>query len=212
MNARDRRLRELLRAADPARDAAELSAAEVARMRRSVLAVADAETRSCLAWPTLAFAVAAVVALALSVVLWRTTALPESTASGAQATTSSGDPAPASKAVQQSSPRPTPLAARSVVAATPRPTPDVPLLEAAAPSAPHRSAPSTRRRATTTADARTDDRRDLSAPREAPSPTDPTAPDTVVAAQPEREPRPYQIQLTAPGGTRIVWLLTAPSG
>ena len=39
-----------------------------------------------------------------------------------------------------------------------------------------------------------------------------TAPRTMTIAQAPREREPYQLQLTAPGGTRIVWVLTADNG
>src|SRR5262245_20950393 len=72
MNARNERLRQLLREADVAREVPELDANEVARLRRAVLTAADREERSWLARPGVALAFAAVMAaVVVGFALWR---------------------------------------------------------------------------------------------------------------------------------------------
>ena len=72
MNERGEQLRRLLRAADPAREASELAAGEVARLRRRVLSAVDAEKRHWLARPSFALAfAAATAAVVVGLALWR---------------------------------------------------------------------------------------------------------------------------------------------
>lgn len=215
MNGRqegDARLRRLLREADPAYGAPELDAAEVARLRRTVLGATEREPRSWLPWPaaSLAFA-AALAAVVVGLALWRSDLAWKPAPGENRAATSLAAQTPSTLHTEEPSPArevsPT-SETRSTMAATGttgRPP---------APTAAARVDVETIHRSRTNEAMRSSRR---SPPRAIDSttatPTDPAPAETVAAAQPASEPpQPYQLQLTAPGGTRIVWLLTSSSG
>lgn len=216
MNERDERLRRLLRDADPAREAPELGAAEVARLRRTVLGAAEREPRAWLSRPTLSWAfAAAVAAIVVGLALWRLdlTWKPatgeDRTASAVPAQTpSSRHAAPASTARDAS----LNTAGSSTVATTKPGGP--PVLTTSATGA-HAEVASAHRSGTNQGP-RIGPRSSPRATHSPASTAEPSAaapPETIAAAQPPSEPQqPYQLQLTAPGGTRIVWLLTSSSG
>ena len=202
MNGRDERLRELLRDADPARQAPEVGAAEVARMRRTVLSAVHREERPWSARPSFALAcAAAMAAVVLGLALWRFGLTWKPTADEHRAARPSTTPGASPTTSARSA---------TVSAAKPR-SPSVAATSAAAAHAELASAG----RSTATAAARARRRSSGRAIDSAPArPSIDTAPaETMAAAQPASEPQPpYQLQLTAPGGTRIVWLLGSSSG
>ena len=199
MKARDERLRQLLRDADPARTAPELGADEVARLRRAVVGGVEHATFPWWARPGFAFALAAAVAIVvLGLALWRFETPREPVPSDRRTAASPATPLPRDRNAVQ-------------------PVPD--RVASARPSA--RQPAGTRRGVPATpAIGRDTARRPSPSRRPTQSPPQPVAPpaastptETVAAAVPASEPQqPYQLQLTAPGGTRIVWLLTSPSG
>ena len=195
MSGRDEALRRLLRDADPARDAAELPAVDVARLRRSVLRPTARETRRPLAPLAWAAALAAVVlALAIGLALSRTPPPPEASPNRLHASASPPGIAP---------PR--------------RPANDhLSSTTATAPTLPRAGDASRPRLAASSGSARIHHRRSQPVSRarqQIASPPSTAMPaEEVVATQTAPEQPPYQLQLTAPGGTRIVWLLTNPSG
>jgi hypothetical protein len=187
MNERDRRLRALLRDADPVVGAPELSPEDAARMRRSAMAAATERRPSGFAAPAwrvaLAVAAAAALAVGLGLLLQR-----ERSSVGA-----------ASPARDASLPRPQPPHEATVAtAAAPRPSPEPPTH--AEPLSPRTAAAAAPR-------ARGDEpapavRRERPATRSEPATTVASA----TISSPAK-PQPYQLQLTTPGGTRIVWVL-----
>jgi hypothetical protein len=211
MNERDERLRELLRAADAAAEAPELGEGEVAWMRQRVLRAASEvppRKRAARAW-VLAGATA-LLALAIGLALTR---MPDTRdASPARG----GAPSRAEVSTPQLPPsRP---ASGDVQAASPssakRPN-------SSAPARPRAAAESAERAPTQLASRGSDGdngaarvRTDSRAARPARSHTNAgeSAPPEVTIAQAAPERQPYQLQLTAPGGTKIVWVLTADNG
>lgn len=209
VNERDERLRELLRAADPAADAPELGEGDVAWMRQRVLrAAGEVPSRKKAARAWMLAGAAALIALAVGLVLYRTVAGPRTAA------TPRGDSlqADASPPARSLAPRETndeePAARPSRViggGGAPAPAPAttegsaVPPVELASRASEDAGTKGSRARPSNAASHR---RR---------APAEP-APRPMTIAQASREREPYQLQLTAPGGTRIVWVLTADNG
>ncbi len=209
MNERDERVRELLRAADPAAHAPELGEGDVSWMRQRVLRAASevpSRKRAERAWALAGAAV--LLALAVGLVLYRamqeprTAAAPRGASLRADASPSTDVPARLETSDEKPARHPSRVA-NGGVAPAPAPataegsaTHPVELASHAADNAgdgapsPSTAAPH-RRRAPAAAEA---------------------APRAVTIAQAPREREPYQLQLTAPGGTRIVWVLTADNG
>ena len=215
MNARDERLRQLLRDADPAREAAELGADEMARLRRTVVGAAEREPQPWLPRPAIALAfAAAMAAIVVGLALWRFDLAWKSMPDEDRAATSLRTPKPSSHhGARPSTTRevpPTPGAGSTIAAITTAGSASVLTTSATATRAEGASAHRNRAR-----EPRTSPR---SSPRAIDSPPAGTpaagaAAETIAATQPASEPqRPYQLQLTAPGGTRIVWVLTSSSG
>lgn len=209
MNERDERLRELLRAADPAQEVPELGEGEAAWMRQRVLRAAEeqpARRRTAGAW--VLAGTLAVLAIAIGLVLLRTT--PPASPAAQQGASLQADTTPSertSPARTGGNPRVATHSSRADTVVS-RPSPAPP--NDAAPAAALAS--------------RGDDGVDARASRVGPRTTNPTrrrpltdvtaeaTPREAVIAQARVERQPYQLQLTAPGGTRIVWVLTADNG
>lgn len=216
MNGRDERLRHLLRDADPAREVPELGTDDVTRLRRTVLGAVDREERTRSARPSFALAIAAAMAAVVcGLALWRIGLEWKSTPNGDRATASvrplvpSGHHDARPSTTREALPT---ASAGATTAATATP---------GSSSVPTTSA-TTGRAELVSAHRNTTSREPRASPQSSPRAIDSlpagltaeTAPaETVAAAQPVSEPpQPYQLQLTAPGGTRIVWLLTSSSG
>jgi len=214
MNERGEQLRRLLRAADPAREASELAAGEVARLRRTVLSAVDAEKRHWLARPSFAVAfAAATAAVVVGLALWRFGLTWKATATDERAATSVRPQTPTTHhGARAATTRETSPVGSAGVSAAATATPGSSSVPAG-PATAERAAVASARRNTTSRGPRTGPR---SSPRATHSPAaaaEPAPAETVAAAQPRNESQqPYQLQLTAPGGTRIVWLLTSSSG
>jgi hypothetical protein len=188
----DHRLVELLRDADPAADAAELTDAEARAIRRAALRALPVRRPSWLATPAwsaaIAAAVVALLAVGIVVALRNVTPPPEAARqAGGSATVPRVPPT-------------VPVAPRDATASVSE-TPSAP---GAATSAPPAGEP--------TRVARRASRRDAadataSRPGSRPVPPGATRPVVEVAAVAPPERPPVQLQLTAPGGTRIVWIL-----
>jgi hypothetical protein len=185
MNApNDHRLVELLRDADPAADAAELTDAEARAIRRAALRALPVRRPSWLATPAWSAAIAAAVValLAVGIVV----------------------------ALRNVTPPPEAARQASGSATVPRVPPTLRVAPAdATASVPETSAPPA---GEPTRVARRASRRDAadataSRPGSRPVPPGATRPVVEVAAVAPPERPPVQLQLTAPGGTRIVWIL-----
>ncbi len=213
MNEQNGRLRHLLRDADPARDAPELVTAEAARLRRTVLGALEREPRAWPSRPAIAWALAAALAAAVTgLALWRFDATRKAAPREDRAATSvpmrtpktrHDGPPPAAREASRAS------EGTAIAATTTSGRPSLPTTAATPARAEVAAVP--RHRAHE--GPRTGPRSSPPA-IQSPAPPGETAPtETLAAAQPASEPRqPYQLQLTAPGGTRIVWLLTSSSG
>ncbi len=190
--AREEALRALLRAADPAAAARELSAVELARLRRATLDALRQRRRARATMPrrAVALAAAALVALALGTLVRAHHATAMRPERGAKRANASSGTFPAAS--------PSPVALSTAQSASTLPTPP----GAAAPAGTRPTA-STRGRGS---------RRGRPS-RPSPVGEGPrlaSALPAATAAQgiaPSRDPLPFQIQLTTPGGTRIVWVL-----
>ena len=184
--SRDDRLRALLRDADPAAGAPPLPPADLAHIRQAASAALAAPARS-LGWRPFAWAAtAAVVLLALGFAI-----------AGRQERVA---PAPqvAAAAPVQSSPRPVAGASSAAMPAVPAAAAATLAAEAAPRATRHPSRPASGR-----ATAPLVGRQRLAA---SPSAAAAATVATVTTAPPR------QIQLTTPGGTRIVWVLESSPG
>jgi len=218
MSERDERLRQLLRDADPAREVPELAADDVTRLRRTVLSAVDREERPWSPRPSFALAfAAATAAVVLGLALWRFGLTWKSAPNEDRAASSVGPQMPSGhyatrpSTTQEASPA---ASASSTTASTA--TRRNPSVAAAAGSAAtgHAELASAHHDAATeeTLTRRRGSERAIDSAR-AGATTETARAETLAAAQPASEPQqPYQLQLTAPGGTRIVWLLTSSSG
>ncbi len=214
MNERDERLRELLRAADPAAEAPELGEGELAWMRQRVLRAAEeqpARRRAARAW-VLAGA-AALVALAIGMVITRIFDMREAPPARGGA--------PLRAAVSTPRPSPSRPASGKFQTATPPSSAKKPGSSASprrrtAAEPAERTATQLASRASDgdSGDARPRLRTGSRAARPTRSHTNvgASAPPEVTIARAVPERQPYQLQLTAPGGTKIVWVLTADNG
>jgi hypothetical protein len=208
MSGRDEQLRHLLRDADPANEAQELGTAEVARLRRTVLGAAERGPRAWMPPSTIALAfAAALAAVVFGLALWRVDLMrrreprdDRAAASLPMQTPNRRDGGPASMAPHLSSAAGSTSAAAAAPGAASALTTS-PTAARAEVAMVHRGASEGPRTAP------------RSSPRVIHSPAASAPVETVAAAQPPSEPQqPYQLQLTAPGGTRIVWLLSSSSG
>jgi hypothetical protein len=209
MSDRDDRLRELLRDTDPARGVPELGEGETAWLRQRVLRAAR-ERRAPL--PRRAWVLAGAAALlALAIGLLQTTVVDRPGAPPAP---------PRAPARAERSPHQGPSSTRRGADGQLAP----PSLQAASATAsePHSARPATD--ATPTAELAARGAHEVAAAASRPQPsakpparrhpraTGDGAEREPAIAQAAVEHHPYQLQLTAPGGTRIVWVLAADNG
>lgn len=186
-SGREERLRAVLRQGDPAGTEPGLAPEEVRRMRRAILAAPaeTAEPRRGGFWlPALATAAAAALILALTLGLWRvhTHSAVRPLETGRQAV---AVPEPAIPEEMAAPPAavPAPPTDHLPAQAPRRPRPRRPALEPA---------------------------RLASAPEASPIPD--VEPDSFLAPdEPPAEPPLRQVQLEAPGGTRVIWMLSTES-
>ncbi|HEV8240842.1 MAG TPA: hypothetical protein VGS57_15865 [Thermoanaerobaculia bacterium] len=224
MKSRNERLRQLLREADPAPDAGELGAGEVQRLRRAMLAAAKSDARPRLARPAYALAFAAAVAAVVAgVALSRFDARRRSSPHDVRTASSSRHADVARAGVQpprlgETTSSPDASQALAALHGTAG-SPSSPAASSPAPmGADHRAGLHTPSGTSGSGQhaPRAIDSTTLAAihpPSTAVAPSDVAPVESVAAVRPASEPQqPYQLQLTAPGGTRIVWLLTDPSG
>jgi hypothetical protein len=185
------RLVELLRDADPAAGIPELTSAQVEALRRAAFRALPDETsgsRPFSVW-SVVLAAAAVALVALGLVFAIHLTAPEAN-DVRQAHEAPMEPAAHGNPSPATAPTVTPMVARALPAPSPAASEGAEPLRSPAPRRP---------------------RREPATPEPRLADVGTASPTEAEGVVPTEQRHPVQIQLTAPGGTRIVWVLASPT-